>query len=67
MTPRVARSSPLGPSEALEVVHRIDHADLDPSASDADGPHNEAHLAIAVTLSIAARSGHDMTSLNAAF
>jgi hypothetical protein len=37
------RSTPLKPGEALEVISKVGHADLDAGAGNADGPHHEAH------------------------
>ncbi len=37
------RNSPLEPSEALEVIGEVGHADLDGGTGDADGAHDQAH------------------------
>ena len=36
-------TSPLEPGEALKVIGKVGHADLDACAGDADGAHHEAH------------------------
>ena len=40
------RSTPLEPGETLEVIGKVRHADLDASAGDADGAHDEAHAVL---------------------
>ena len=37
------RSAAFKPCKALEIIDQVDHADLDPGASDADGTDDEAH------------------------
>lgn len=37
------RSSPFEPSQALEVISQVRHADLDGGAGDADGAHEQPH------------------------
>jgi len=43
LCPSCGRSSPLVPDEAGEVVGEVGHADLGPSAADADRAHEQAH------------------------
>lgn len=40
------RSSAFEPCEALEIIHQVGHADLDPDASDVNGADDEAHAVL---------------------
>jgi len=43
---KMQRTSPLEPSEALEVIGEVVHADLDPSTGHADGADEQHHAVI---------------------
>lgn len=40
------RTSPLEPDEALEVIGKVGHADLDPGPGDADGADEQPHAVL---------------------
>ena len=40
------RSTPLEPGEALEIIDKVGHTDLDGGAGDADGAHDKAHAVL---------------------